>query len=133
MRYLEELTLLNLPPDQYAIFGGGPLAIRGLRENSDIDVIVKQELWRRLAETHRILQHPYECIKIGHIEFNRDWLPWFEDINPLIDTSELIAGIPFVKLSYVLEWKRRFGRERDLQDIVLIQKFRQTQTSLSHN
>jgi len=35
--YLEELKKLNFPPGQYAIYGSGPLAVRGLRKNGDID------------------------------------------------------------------------------------------------
>jgi len=44
MKYLDELKSLNLPKDKFAIFGSGPLAIRNMRENKDIDIIVNREL-----------------------------------------------------------------------------------------
>ena len=43
MRYLDEVKRLNLPKDKFAIFGSGPIAIRGLREARDIDLIVKKD------------------------------------------------------------------------------------------
>lgn len=39
---LEKLKRLNLPSEQYAIFGSGPMAVRDLKEANDIDLIVTQ-------------------------------------------------------------------------------------------
>ena len=47
---LEELKCLNLPSGEYAIIGSGPMAIRGLREANDIDVVVKKTLWLELLK-----------------------------------------------------------------------------------
>ncbi|MFW5853020.1 MAG: hypothetical protein ACOCU8_00070 [Patescibacteria group bacterium] len=41
----------------------------------------------------------------------------------MIDTAETIANFPFVQLKYVVEWKTQLGREKDLKDIELIQKY----------
>ena len=43
-KQLAELKKLNLPNDKYAVFGSGPLAIYGIRDSEDIDIIVKSEL-----------------------------------------------------------------------------------------
>ncbi|GAF93599.1 unnamed protein product, partial [marine sediment metagenome] len=59
MKYLDELKRLDLPKDKYAIFGSGPLAIRGLRENRDLDIIVKPELWEKLVN-----EYPIEAMEI---------------------------------------------------------------------
>lgn len=40
---LKELKKLNLPEDQYIIWGSGVLAIRGIRDASDIDIIVSKD------------------------------------------------------------------------------------------
>ena len=45
---LKKVKELNLPQNQYAIFGSGPLAIRGIRDSNDIDLIVKKKLWNKL-------------------------------------------------------------------------------------
>lgn len=36
----ENFRKLNLPLGKYAIFGSGPMAIRGLRKSADIDLVV---------------------------------------------------------------------------------------------
>lgn len=43
-KLLAELKELNLPPDKYAIFGSGPLAVHNIKESEDIDIIVKPDL-----------------------------------------------------------------------------------------
>jgi len=41
----------------------------------------------------------------------------------LIDDAEIIDGLPFVKLEYVVKYKKQDGREKDLKDIETIEKF----------
>ena len=50
--YLAELKALNLPLGHYAIFGSGPLAVRGIREAADLDIIVSESLWKELLPKH---------------------------------------------------------------------------------
>jgi hypothetical protein len=121
MKYLDELKSLNLPAGKYAIFGSGPLAIRNLRDNDDVDLIVKQDLWKELLKDHELSANG-KSIKIGHIEIFHDWPP-FEDSDSLIDDAEIIEDLPFVKLNYVVRWKNTRKSEKDLNDLKLIEKF----------
>jgi len=50
MRYLDELRDLNLPKEEFVIFGTGPMAIRGLKENNDLDIVVCENLWNKLIK-----------------------------------------------------------------------------------
>lgn len=45
MNFLDELQSLKLSTEKFAIFGSGPIAVRGIRESEDLDIIVKQDLW----------------------------------------------------------------------------------------
>jgi len=45
---LEKLRKLNLPLGKYAIFGSGILAIKNIRETSDLDIIAKKDLFDQL-------------------------------------------------------------------------------------
>jgi hypothetical protein len=47
---LKVLKKLNLPQNQYVVWGSGPLAIRAIRENKDIDLLVPKQLWNQLAQ-----------------------------------------------------------------------------------
>jgi len=124
MKYLNELGSLNLPAGKFAIFGSGPMAIRGIRESNDLDIIVKQDVWDSLVKKYPTSLHPNPtCLKIGNIEVYKDWLELSDRINEMIDSAETIANFPYVQLKYVVEWKKSFGREKDLKDIELIKKY----------
>lgn len=131
MKYLDELGSLHLPLGQFAIFGSGPLAIREIRESQDIDLIVKKDLWKKLIKTYPpSTQTKPACLKIGkNIEIYQERLFVSESIDELIDSAELISGFPFVQLRYVLEWKKKCGREKDKKDVELIEAYRSEQTN----
>lgn len=128
---LEELKYLHLPTDQFAIFGSGPLGIRQLRESKDLDLVVKPELWERLAKKYPTKKEK-NFITIGRIEIFRDWRPWFDDVNPLLDGADLIDGFRFVQLKYVLRLKKAMNREKDKKDIELIERY-QSRFGLSYS
>jgi len=41
----------------------------------------------------------------------------------LIDNAEIIKNFPFVQLKYVVEWKMKSGREKDIKDVKLIEEY----------
>lgn len=120
-KLLIKLKELNLPKDKYAIFGSGPLAIHKIRDSQDIDIIVKPELWKELLKKYT--PENEKLIKIGSIEIYKNWLPWFSNVNKLIDDAEIFNGIRFVQLKYLLIWKRAFGMEKDKQDVQLVESY----------
>jgi hypothetical protein len=123
---LEELDKLNLPKDQYAIFGSGPLGIRGLVESTDLDLVLTKELFDKLRK-----QYPVDrdfSIKLGNLELFDRWTEDFNyDANVLIKTADIIQGHRFVKLEYVLEWKKQYyekrHRDKDKVHIKLIEEY----------
>ena len=117
---LEELKCLKLPPGEYAITGSGPMAIRGLREAHDIDVVVKKTLWLELLK--RFSPYDRQHIRIGNIEIWGDFLNLTERMEDVIDSAELLAGYPFVTLQDTLSWKKFFNREKDQKDIKMIEE-----------
>lgn len=123
MRYLEELLELNLPTDDFAIFGSGPLVIRGMRENNDIDVVARESAWQKLAEQYPDNIKSDREVAIGHLSIFRNWLPWFSDIDQLIDSADIIDGIRYVKLENVKKWKEVCSRAKDLEDVKQINKY----------
>lgn len=118
-----EVRKLNFLKNEFAIFGSSPLVIRNLRQSDDIDLIVKKDLWHKLAQKYKVEGFKNNLIKIGKIEIWNDWLYLKERVEELIDDSEIIDDLPFVKLKYVLEWKKKMNREKDIEDIKLIEEF----------
>lgn len=120
---------LKLAIGKYALFGSAPMGVRELKECSDIDLIVDEEIWEEYKNkpgwNYQITENGVEHIESqdGKIELWHDWRPWYQDNGRFINDAEIIDGLPFVKLDYVLEWKKKFGREKDLKDIEAIEKF----------
>lgn len=121
----QKVKELNLPMGKYALFGSAPLGIRGLRECHDIDIVVTEDLWREYESKDwetRTTPRGRRCLWSDGIEMWKDWRPGQWDIGKLIAEEEIIDGLPFVRLERVLEWKRLYGREKDLRDIEAIEK-----------
>jgi len=125
----QKVKELKLPENKYALFGSAPMGIRGLKECSDIDLVVTEDLWQEFKNKqgweYKITENSVEYIQNSdsNIEIWHDWRPWYQDVMPFIDNSEIIDDLPFVRLEYVLEWKRQFGREKDLKDVEIIEEF----------
>lgn len=47
-KLLWEFKKLNLPDGQYAVYGSGPMAVRGIKEAHDLDVVVARDLYKKL-------------------------------------------------------------------------------------
>ena len=115
---------LDLPLGQYVIFGSGPLGVRNFRKMSDLDLLVKPGLWQDLIKKYPLLDNGKSgYLKIGSIEIFSDWLPWLENVDELIDTAEIIKGFPFAKLEWVLKWKKMVNRDKDQEDIKIIEEY----------
>ncbi|MCD4756364.1 hypothetical protein K8R20_01985 [bacterium] len=130
MNYLNELEQLNLPLGEFAIFGSGPMAVRGIRESNDIDIIVKQDLWDNLVKKYPTSLHDNpDCLEIGNIEIMKCWLDSNIDFNidEMIDNAEILGDFPYVQLKYVVKYKKQSMREKDLSDLKLIEKYNNNQ------
>ena len=124
----DDLKKLTLPEGEYAVFGSGPLWVRGIREAADIDIIARGKAWEAVrtkgsVQTKKGLGIQYIPFANGAIEIYKDWRPGEWNVDELIETAEIIDGIPFVRLDVVIEWKKRRGQEKDLKDLVLIEEY----------
>ncbi len=120
--YLTELKSLNLPVGKFAIFGSGPMAVRKIRQARDLDVIVKKDLWHNLVQKFPLSRRQKnQYLKIGNLEIYYNWFKLSNEINEMIDNADIIDDFPFVKLEYVLAYKKELGRKKDIADIKLIE------------
>jgi hypothetical protein len=124
---LDELRKLKLPADKFAVFGNGPLSVRGLKDAIDLHIIVKKDVWDVLDRKF-MARNNFGAIILGNIEVVRDMLQWFDDLDTLIDDADIIDGIRYVKLEHVLKWKKEMNREKDKNDIKIIEEFLKART-----
>ncbi len=97
---------MELPIGEYALFGSAPLGIRALRDCRDIDIIITEDLWNKYRSKKwkiKTMPHGSKYLWNDGVELWKDWYPGKWDIQKLIDEAEMIDGLPFVKLEYVLK------------------------------
>lgn len=127
MTFAEQVKALGLPTDSYAVFGSGPLAVRGIRESKDIDIIVTEALFAELAKDpswmKTELHDHHACLQKEGIEVFSTWAPGAWDVDQLIKDAEAIDGVPFVRLASVIEWKQLRNSDKDKEDLSLIEVF----------
>jgi hypothetical protein len=125
---VQQLLSLELPPEDFVIFGSGPLLAHGIKDNvPDLDVLARGEAWRKATEFETPEPAPSGIGKVirpfgDNIEIFDDWMPKGWDVNELIDKADVIEGIRFIPLKTVLEWKEFVHRPKDEDDIALLRK-----------
>jgi hypothetical protein len=121
------LRSLSLPPDDYAVFGSGPLIIRGLIEaENDLDVLSRGPAWARANQIGDLVYLPEHDVEVvscfdGVITIGTRWAIGDFDVGELIDTAEIIDGLPFVQLEHVIRYKEVAGRPKDLRHLELLE------------
>lgn len=116
----------DLDKDKFAVFGSGPLYLRGIIDKiTDIDLIVRTQNWYEVSNIGRLnMVNWIENIVISDtLEIWKQRRPWDWDIDKLIDTADVFDGIRFVSLGNVLKWKMLYNRDKDKIHIKLIQKY----------
>lgn len=100
------------------------MAAREIRDVHDLDIIVKKGLWEELFKKYPLsLSSCENYLKIGNIEVYKDWIGFSGKTDKIINSAQIIKNIPFVQLKYVIEWKEKMKREKDLKDLELIEKY----------
>jgi len=122
--FWEAVRALGLPENDYAIFGSGPLAVRGLIElKNDVDIVARGPAWTKAVGLGpvTVARHGDPLVRLhgGRIEVFAGWMEM--DIGGIIDRAELIEGLPFARLEDILTFKRALGRAKDLEHIRLIE------------
>jgi hypothetical protein len=116
------LLALGLPTDSFAVFGSGPLAVRGLRDTGDLDLLVTLALWDELAARFPVEETPTgPLLRLEEgIDGFVDWHPPVGPTADLVARAELIGGVPFVRLESVLLWKQRRDLPKDRADVEVL-------------
>lgn len=122
----DQVRELALPPGDWVIAGSAPLLVHGLIEAvGDIDIVARGAAWVRVCALGdpQPGEHGDRRVRLcdGAVEVFDGWslMPWSAD--QLIGEAQWHAGLPFVPLQRVLEFKRRLARPKDALHIRLIE------------
>jgi hypothetical protein len=126
---LQKVQQLRLPVGDFAIFGSGPLLVRGIIDGvGDIDILCRGNAWLKASSIGELVyldEYDVEIISIddGLITLGRSWGYGDFDVDELIDSAEEINGLRFVLLRYVIEYKQIANRAKDLKHLDLIKEY----------
>ncbi len=134
MNIFEELKKLEIPKEDFVVLGSGILSALGIREVGDIDLLVKPELFQKLINQGWVYEEKEiwsqgrisrEIISKDTVQAFKDF--WFDsNIFPVeegFNRSVVIEGFNFISLQTLLEYKKTSTREKDVQDVVLIEGY----------
>jgi hypothetical protein len=125
---LVRLRQLALPEGHYTVFGSGPLLARGLIDDvGDLDVLVRGPAWTTVAEHGEIVYldaYDVDVVAVdgGVLTFGRTWGIGTFDVDDLIDTAEIVDGLPFVALRHVAAYKRIAHRPKDVRHLEVLRE-----------
>ena len=131
--FADKVKALNLPLDQIIVIGSGILDQLGIRPASDIDLAASSDLMKKLSEESGDWLKKFDDNQ--RFYFVKDdgsaevWDGWDFDgqtvsYDDLLDYAVEYDGVRFVDLEFLRKWKSWRGREKDVQDVKLIDEWR---------
>ena len=120
MPMFRQLKSLNLPPNEFAVFGSGPLIIRKIvAASNDLDIICRGSAWETVQQLGTMAYlETYDVTVVtmfdGRVSFGTSWGIGDFDIDELIDNAEIIDGLPFVRLEHVVRYKLQRASDKDV-------------------
>jgi hypothetical protein len=113
------LRSIGLPHGDFVVFGSGPLLVRGIIDDAaDLDVVARGAAWAYAVEHGTSIHLEEHGVTVasffdGAVTVGNRWAIGDVSIDELIDTAEVIDGIPFALLDYVRAYKLIAGRPKD--------------------
>ena len=132
MTLFDRVKSLQLPSADYAIFGSGPLIVREIIPvSNDLDIICRGSAWKTVQEIgdpEYLSEFDVTVVTMcdGRLTFGTEWGIGNFDVDALIDSAEVIDGLPFVRLEHVAIYKEIINRPKDLQHLEALQAYRTT-------
>lgn len=126
--YLDELKGAclnrNIPISEVCIVGGGVLEAYGIRETSDIDIVVSDRVRKSLTTRHGIkISDNVEIVDSSYWRCDDGFLPTVDEMLLNSDYYFSLYGCKFANLELVKRIKESKRREKDILDIALISRF----------
>lgn len=119
-----KVSALELPANDYVLFGSLPLLAHGLIESvNDIDILARASAWEHAQTFAKAELAPMgeRRISLGDIEIYNAWLGM--DVDAIISRAVVINSLPYADLRDVLEFKQKLNRPKDTDHIRCIKEY----------
>lgn len=126
---ISKVKALNLPENSYIVFGSGSLAILGIREVNDIDLLISKELYKELKKKgwKKVYKGPKDkplTFDVFEAHYHWDFSHYSPTLQELLSRSMEVEGVIFASLEDIEKWKIATGRPKDIADLKLIADYR---------
>ncbi len=120
----DRLRELHLPFDDHVGFGSVPLLAHGIVATvGDIDILARRRAWELARARGSVSTAPHHDLVIelpGSVEVFNGWMGL--EVDAIIDSGSMVAGIWVADLRHVLAFKRLLGRPKDRPHIEAIER-----------
>lgn len=128
MSIIEKAKQLGLPAGQYVVVGSGTLEVFGIRPAKDLDIAVLPKLHAKLRATglwKEEIRYNKIFLQQEGVEILPDlhWDKYPGKVEDIIASATIIDGVPFMNLEELRRFKLALGREKDFEDIKLIDAY----------
>ena len=119
---IQQLEKLPFSKRDYWVVAGSAMVLHGFRpQTHDIDlgcsILLADKLEQQGYAIVRCKDGTRKILYSENIEIFENWIE---------GTVEIISGVPVVCVDGLIQMKKKLGREKDLMDIALIEKVRET-------
>lgn len=125
---IEMVHRLGLKRGSYVVIGGAVLEILNLRETSDVDLVVSDEVYAQYRDDKKWAEYVQDNGKkvLSHDGYNlmHTWMG--NNLKHLLHQSFEVEKIAFMSINELIEAKRHLGRKKDLEDIMLLEEYQQS-------
>ena len=128
-----KLTDIGLTPDNSVVIGSGILSALNLRASNDIDVVVPEVEYLRLANNQQFTKsqnHGREILVDELFEIGTGWgvLGKNQTFDELQKQSLVIGGVRYITIEFLLAVKKSWlqdddVRQKDIDDVELIENY----------
>ena len=123
MTMFDLLNSLHLPAGASAIIGSGPLIVREIiPASNDLDIICRGSAWKtvqKIGEPAYLCEFDVAVVTMcgGHLTAGSEYAIGDFDINELIDSAEIIDGLPLDRMENEASYKKIAKRPKDLEHL----------------
>lgn len=123
--FIERIKDLDFGKSEYVLVGGGVLDVLGLRDASDIDLVVSQDTydaykakygWREFTQANG-----KKVLTRDGCNLMTTWVG--NSLKQLRDDAVSVKGIKIMAIRRLIEGKQQLGRRKDRADITLLRHY----------
>jgi len=125
---IEMIHRLGLKRGSYVVIGGAVLEVLNLRETSDVDLVVSDDVYAHYRDERNWTEYVQDNGKkvLSHDGYNlmHTWMG--NSLKHLQHHSFEVEKVAFMGVDELIEAKRHLGRKKDLEDIMLLEGYQES-------